>query len=109
MNMEMQMKCVSSSIIPFMIQIEDWLQIGDFMVFNDLANKEDDPPMDSSPLLSHDFRDKSAHLQNIALIIDHQAARYCGESRQLHEQECGPGSSAMDTVLYSFKVPVSCI
>ena len=62
MNMEMQMKCVSSSIIPFMIQIEDWLQIGDFMVFDDLANEEDDPPMDSSPLLSHDFRDKSVHL-----------------------------------------------
>ena len=77
------------------------------MVPNDLENKEDNPPMDSSPLLSHDFRDESAHLRNIALIIDCRAARHCGESRRPCEQECGLGSSAMDVVLYSFKVPVS--
>ena len=79
------------------------------MVSDDLANKKDDPAMDSSPSLSHDFGDKSAHLQNIASITDCRAARYHGESRRLHEQERGPGSSAMDMMLYSFKVPVSCI
>ena len=77
------------------------------MVSDDLANKKDDPAMDSSPLLSHDFGDKSAHLRNIASIINCQAAHYRGESQRLHEQECGLGSSAMDAMLYSFKVLVS--
>ena len=63
----MQMKCVSLSIIPFLIRIEDWLQIVDFMVHNnlhnDLSNGEDDPTMDNSPRpLSYDFRDEPAHL-----------------------------------------------
>ena len=101
------MKCVSSSIIPSVIRNEDWLQVGDFMVPNDLANKEDDPPMDSSPLRSHDFGDESVHLQNIDSIINRQAACYCRESQRSCEQECGLGSSAMNMVLYSFKVPVS--
>ena len=77
------------------------------MVSDDLANKKDDPAMDSSPSLSHDFGDKSAHLQNIASIINCWAACYHGESRQLCEQEQGLGSSAMDVMFYSFKVPVS--
>ena len=51
------------------------------MVSDDLANEKDDPAMDSSPSLSHDFGDESAHLRNIASIIDCRAARYRGESR----------------------------
>ena len=77
------------------------------MVSDDLANEKDDPAMDSSPSLSHDFGDESAHLRNVASIIDCQAARYHRESQQPREQERGLGSSAMDVMLYSFKVPVS--
>ena len=81
----MQMKCVSLSIIPFLIQIEDWLQIVDFMVHNDLhndlPNEEDNPVMDNSPPPpSHGFGDESVHFQNIASIINSQAACYCQDS-----------------------------
>ena len=51
------------------------------MVSDDLANEKDNPAMDSSPSLGHDFGDESVHLQNIASIIDCWAAHYCGESQ----------------------------
>lgn len=104
----MKMNWVCHKIVPFLIRIGDWGQIGDFFVSNDFSNEED-LATDGSPPQNRHSGDESALLRDIAAKIDARAARYRGESRGPREQESGPGSSAIDAMLYTFKVPVSCL
>ena len=80
------MNWVCHKIVPFLIRIGDWGQIGDFFVSNDFSNKED-LAMDGSPPQNRHSGDDSALLRDIAAKIDAWAARYRGESRGPCEQE----------------------
>ena len=65
--------------------------------------------MDGLPPQNHHFGDESALLQDIAVKINAWAAHYHVESWGPCEQESGHGSSAIEAMLYTFKVPVSCL